>query len=246
MLRNDIILPTVVSLLKETVVCIECLPSRPAPGGHLAKFLRMVKSSQTFQGVVLRGSLEGKVKRGGIMTGSLQSEVQTAVNLCMKGLSERFHILAHAAEPQPSSKTPNYGPKQVVRDLLIFNVDAWPTHSSELMEYGREELQCLSDWFKVALEKAGCNTQKHPKTSLKIQVNCQFHKLDYANLWQTLPTKGLYNEDFKDVLHLVEILLVLLISAARCKRAVPSQNLIKSSTRSSLAPSAHEDLIHLS
>ena len=58
------------------------------------------------------------------MTRSLQSEVQTAVNLCMKGLSERFDILLHATEPQPSSKTPNYGPKQVVQDLLTFNVDA--------------------------------------------------------------------------------------------------------------------------
>lgn len=248
MQRNDIILPTVVSLLKETVVRIESLPSRPAPNGHLVKFLEMTKNTQTFQGVVLRGSLEGKAKRGGIMTGSLQAEIQTAVHLCIKGLSERFEILLHATEPQPSSKTPNYGPKQVVRDLLIFNVDAWPTRSSELMEYGSEELKRLSNWFEVVLEKAGCNTQNinDQWVSLKIQVNSQFRKLDYANLWQTLLTKVPYKEDFKDVLHLVEILLVLPISAAQCERAVSSQNRIKSSTRASLSPSALEDLICLS
>lgn len=62
--RNDIILPTVVSLLKESMVRIKCLTSRPVPDGHLAKFLRMVKDTQTFQGIVLRGSLEGKAKQG--------------------------------------------------------------------------------------------------------------------------------------------------------------------------------------
>jgi len=64
MQRNDIILPTVVSLLKESLVCIECLTSCPVPDGHLAKFLQTVKDTQTFQGIVLRGSLEGKAKRG--------------------------------------------------------------------------------------------------------------------------------------------------------------------------------------
>lgn len=34
MQRNDIILPTVVSILKETLVRIESLPSRPVPDGH--------------------------------------------------------------------------------------------------------------------------------------------------------------------------------------------------------------------
>ena len=75
MQRNDIILPTVVFLLKESLVRIESLPSRPVPDGHLTQFLQATKTNQTFQGVVLRGSLEGKSKRGGTMTGSLQSEV---------------------------------------------------------------------------------------------------------------------------------------------------------------------------
>lgn len=57
MQRNDIILPTVVSLLKETLVRIESLPSRQVPDGLLAQFLQATKHNQTFQGIVLRGSL---------------------------------------------------------------------------------------------------------------------------------------------------------------------------------------------
>lgn len=253
MQRNDIILPTVVSLLKESLVRIESLPSRPVPDGHLTQFLQATKTNQTFQGVVLKGSLEGKSKRGGTMTGSLQSEIQNAVNLSTKGLKERFNILLHAAdstevERQPTRKEPEYGPREVLRDMLVFNVNAWPTRSSELMEHGRQEVQRLTNWFRVALERAGCKTKEINEqwVSLKIQVNSQFRKLDYVTLWQTLLTKVPYKEDFKDILHLVEILLVLPISAAQCERAVSAQNRIKSSTRAMLGVSVLEDLIRIS
>ena len=177
------------------------------------------------------------------MTGSLQSEIKTSVNLCTKGLSERFDILLHATDCQPSSKAPAtaYGPREVVRDILVFNVDAWPTCSSDLMDYGSEEIQRLTNWFEVALERAGCSTKniKDQWVSLKIQVNSQFRKMDYASLWETLLTKVPYKDDLTDVLHLVQILLVLPISAAQCEW-------IKSSTRAALSVLVLEDLIRLS
>lgn len=40
-------------------------------------------------------------------------------------------------------------------------------------------------------------------------VNGQFRKLDYGSLWETLLTKVPYKDDIKDVLHLVELVLVL-------------------------------------
>ena len=209
-----------------------------------------MEKGQSFQGVVLKGTLEGKATRGRLPTGSLKSEIETAVNLCIKGLSERFDILLQTTECQPSTKSPTtvYGPKEVVKDMLIFNVDVWPTRSSDLMDYGRAEIQRLTDWFKVALERSGCNVQNiHDQwVSLKISVNSQFRKMEYAGLWETLLSKLPYKEDFADVLHLVEILLVLPISAAQCERAVSAQNRIKSSTRATLNVAVLEDLIRLS
>lgn len=55
-------------------------------------------------------------------------------------------------------------------------------------------------------------------------VNGQFRKLDYGSLWEMLLTKVPYKDDFKVFLHLVELVLVLPISAAQCKRAVSAQN----------------------
>ena len=66
--------------------------------------------------------------------------------------------------------------------------------------------------------------------------------MDSINLWQTFLTKAPYKDNFKDVLYLVEIVLVLPISAAQCERAVSAQNRIKSSVRAALATLVVEDL----
>ena len=51
---------------------------------------------------------------------------------------------------------------------------------------------------------------------------------------------------FEDVLHLVELVLVLPTSAAQCEQAVSAQNRIKNSTIATLNVSVLEDLIRLS
>ena len=62
MQRNDIILPTVVSHLKETVLGVESLANRPVADGHLARFWKTVEGTYTFQGVDLTGSIESRAR----------------------------------------------------------------------------------------------------------------------------------------------------------------------------------------
>ena len=64
---------------------------------------------------------------------------------------------------------------------------------------------------------------------MKRLINTSFWDKDYGSLWQTFLTKMPYRQDFQNVLHLVEILLVLPISAAQCERAISAENRIKSS-----------------
>ena len=54
-----------------------------------------------------------------------------------------------------------------------------------------------------------------------------------------------YRQYFQFVLHLVEILLVLPISAAQCERAISAQNRIKSGMRVNLGSLTLEDLIRI-
>lgn len=244
---NDLILPVSVSLVKEAMARVECLKSRPIPDGHLAAFLKNVKSASDLQGIALTGSLEGTVKRGGGLPKSLQSEIETAINLCTHGLNERFGILINASATTKSENEAVYGP-QVVNDMLILNVDVWPSNPVDLVDHGREQIQRLIEWFRPLLHAAGCNIDaiQDQWVSMKILVKNQFQKMDSITLWQTFLTKAPYKDNFKDVLHVIEIVLVLPISAAQCERAVSAQNRIKSSICATLATSVLEDLIRLS
>ena len=65
MQRNNIILPSVVTHLKKTLVRIEIVACRPEVAGHLAKFWEKVEGTQTFQGVTFTGSIHGKAAKHG-------------------------------------------------------------------------------------------------------------------------------------------------------------------------------------
>jgi len=131
---------------------------------------------------------------------------------------------------------------------LVFNVDSWPAKDSALIDFGDTNIERLVIWFDPALKAAGCEVQDVlPQWhSLKITVKAQFHEKDYCNLWRMLLSKDPYQTDLKDILHLVEILLVLRISATGCERMVSAQNRIKSSLRASLQTSTLEGLIQIS
>lgn len=95
MQRNDLILPVAVSLLHETVTNIQVLKSRPAPNGHLKRYMNIFEESQVdnemqFQGNMLKGSLDGTPKRGGAHPDSLQSSMAEAIDMCLN--TERAYI----------------------------------------------------------------------------------------------------------------------------------------------------------
>lgn len=237
------------SHLKETVLRVESVAHCPVADGHLTKFWEKVEGGQKFQGVTLTGSIHGKVaKQGGSTSRSLQCEMETAAIFTLQGLCDRFGVLL--GSKSQVGKSLSYDSMKVVSDMLVFNIDSWPMRPGDLLDFGSEEIIHLTRRFQPILDRAGCKISaiQDRWISLKIMVNGQFRKLDLGSLWQTLLTKVPYKNDFKDVLHLVELVLVLPISAAQCKHAVSAQhriNRIKSSTRATLTVSVLEDLIRL-
>ena len=91
--QNDLILPSAVSLLRETYAKVSILPKRAAPDGWLESFDKVVKNSDDkalFQGVtVVRSSQQKRGKE----SSDLQSEMDLAVELCKQGLQQRFSNL---------------------------------------------------------------------------------------------------------------------------------------------------------
>ena len=124
----------------------------------------------------------------------------------------------------------------------------WPTAQSELIDFAQEAIMRLPTWFQPALEDKGCIIAAIlPQwTSLKVRVSTQFKRKGYLDVWATLLTKAPYRDDHKDVLHLVEILMVLPISAAQSERAISTQNRTKNDLQSSLGGENLEDLMRIS
>jgi len=135
-----------------------------------------------------------------------------------------------------------------MHDLLVFNVDSRPAKDSDLIDFTDTNIERLVNWFDPALNSAGCQVQDviHQWHSLKIAVNAQFRNKDYCSLWKILLSKDPYKTDLKDILHLVEILLVLHKSAAGCKRIVSAHNRIESSLRAFLKTQTLQGLIEIS
>lgn len=125
---------------------------------------------------------------------------------------------------------------------MVFNVDSWPHKDAELIDFGN------GNWFEPTLRTAGCQVDDIlPQwQSMNITFNARFRDKVYSSLWKMFLSKDPYKSDLKDILHLVEILLVLPISAAGCERMVSSQNRIKSSLRASLKTTSLEGLIRIS
>jgi len=120
--QNDLILPSPVSLLRETYAKVSILPKRAAPGGWFESFDKVVKKSDDkvlFQGVtVVRSSQQKRGKE----SSDLQSEVDLAVELCKHRHREQFSNLLEASSEKlhKEKSTAN----TIVCDMLVFNVGA--------------------------------------------------------------------------------------------------------------------------
>ena len=119
--------------------------------------------------------------------------------------------------PSSSTRHTSYGPSKVVQDFLIFNIDSWPKNDSGW-------------WYSPTV----------------VLNEDQFCNKDYSSLWKMFLVKDPYKSDLKDILQLVEILLLLPISAAGCERMISFQNRINSSLRAALKKSSLEGLIRIS
>ena len=192
------------------------------------------------QGIILSGDLSGLTTTEITHTNGVGAQVKQAIDLCLFGMQQRFGVLLETATGKSTPSSPN----QVIKDMLVFNDDAWPKNQSELIDYGQEAIARLVAWFQPLLVGKGCCITAI--SSQWVSLKIQFKDKAYVDLWATLLTKTPYKEDLKDVLHLVEILLVLPISAAQCLRAISAQNRIKNKSRCCLGGQTLEDLMRIS
>jgi len=62
-------------------------------------------------------------------------------------LTERIYVLIKASELNRSKKQAVYGTENVVHDMLILNIDAWPSDPKDMVDFGRKKIECRVEWF---------------------------------------------------------------------------------------------------
>jgi len=246
--RNDLILPSTLSILKETIANIKYLAKQPISGGRMEALIKSFENQQSdppmFQGIQLTQPNAGRCASRIHYSDAVQTSIDQAVQLCLQGLEDKFGSLLQLTSPSKKYAAVH----EIISDLTVFNHDAWPTDMEVLLNFGREKVKHLIKWFQAPLLSSGCDVSavQSQWLSLKVLVHSNFMDKGYNDLWAMLMTKEPYKDDLKDVLSLVQILLVLPLSAGQCERAISAQNRIKNCHRSSLAPKTVEDLIGIS
>lgn len=94
------------------------------------------------------------------------------------------------------------------------------------------------------LDQSGGQVEEIPREwrCLKSRVSNDLHGKSYLDLYQTLLLKQPYRDEMQNILHFVQILLVLPISSANCASAFNVQKRIKLDVRSSLTSLHLSDL----
>ena len=102
----------------------------------------------------------------------------------------------------------------------VFDPANLPTTHEEVLAYGKEEVQTLTSHFHDLLEKQHCDIAKIPKEwlALKLDVFRHFKDMSLNQLWQKVFTTPGKVELYRNVLHLVEIMLVSPVGTAAVER----------------------------
>nr|XP_033476284.1 zinc finger protein 862-like [Epinephelus lanceolatus] len=189
--------------------------------------------------------VQGRAKKGMTLKGDviilthpqLKHHVEAAVNISVDAIKARFGGLVKDDAIHTTLDC-----------FRVLNPDTWPEEPANLLTFGDDSVEELLGHFEKPLTGARCNTAavQDEWRQLKVLVSQNFRDKTNTGLWQMLLMKDPYKQEFKNILELVKIMLVLPISAAQCERGFSAQNWIKNSTRSSLAVSTTEDLMRIS
>ena len=140
--------------------------------------------------------------------------------------------------------------KSVLFDTLtvILNVSNWPKDDEVLKTFGERELDTLRSHYNDLLLENGCELSKieYEWDRLKIfikdmQVGCP----KYMEVWQKVFLNPCIKADCRNVLHLIEILLVTPFTNAKVERMFSTMNRVKTTLRNRLASDKLEHILRI-
>ena len=240
--KECLILPSAINAINDITATLTAMKDAPLPGGMLEKLIdNCLKSDKQppnmlkFQSLQLVGFNDADD-----LLDNLQTSLTRVIDITIEEIDKRFSNLL--------GKNQDSDIQNVIKAFGVFHHDSWPSGRQELSAYGNNEIKELCKWFDAILQRSGCDTQKVMQEwrKMKMLIHSNFSRKSYLELYQQLLTKDPYRDDFRNILHIVEILLVLPISSANCERAFSAQKRIVSASRASMAVTTASDLIQIS
>ena len=123
----------------------------------------------------------------------------------------------------------------VFKSIVILDCSCWPKDDLNLSVYGEKEIDALFKHFSPLLSNDGCNVDKIMAEwdLLKLEVNTLISGwcvIKYFYVWQRLFTST-GRESNENVLHLIELLLIMPTTNAKLERMFSRMNQVKNDWR---------------
>lgn len=130
----------------------------------------------------------------------------------------------------------------------ILDPREWPKDAEALANHGSDELLLLTNHFAEVLDHMGCdrNTARHMEwQSAKVLIKSLLPGLQ-KDAWRDFFMDDHCKNEYKNLLLIIELLLVLPLSTAACERGFSSMKRIKNDWRSSLSVDSLHKLLFIS
>ncbi|MGH0158938.1 UNVERIFIED_CONTAM: hypothetical protein FKN15_036457 [Acipenser sinensis] len=164
-------------------------------GPKLQEFLQEVIGNQ-LKGVELRVS---------------QEDDQPFLNLRSRVIKT---LTSHLEERFQSLKS-----NEVLSAAAVMDPRKWPSDQDELVSHGNKAVAYLSEHFKQLLSSNGCSMEEVVFEWMAAKVHIiDTPRSQWCNVWKDMFADPILQNRFSNLLHLIELSLVILLSTAECER----------------------------
>ena len=135
--------------------------------------------------------------------------------------------------------------------ISILDIQLWPKESDGDISFGDGAVSDLLNLFKNLLDKNGCDVDKAVtewdtlKTFVQPLVSSN-KEITYLEVWKRVLTNDSIKAECENILHLIEILLIIPFTNAKVERMFSCMNRVKSDWRNRLNRDTLDDLLRIS
>ena len=183
---------------------------------HITKFFKEIDIESCYQGVKLLNLTVHK-----------------------KSIDESFNEIITKLAIKMEDRFSNMMSSPVFDNLVtILDVSLWPEGDQGLLNYGDESMNALISHFRSLIEKKGCNVtqimSEWDRLKLSLSPKLKAGEKDYLKVWKEVFLNEGIQDECKNVLHIIEILLITPFTNAKIERVFSRMNRLKTDSRNRL------------